>query len=123
VGVGSPVASSWCDVLSTTRLTHIACPQEIPRCIRASRNKNRSSYSDGCKQSRRGYTGRVLCEIQEAIARFFQKCASAVFGSKYSARSTRLEVLGSKYSARSTRLEVLITGYVVFERRILTGSA
>lgn len=27
VGVGSPVASSWCDGLSTTRLTHIACPQ------------------------------------------------------------------------------------------------
>lgn len=92
VGVGSPVASSWCDVLSTTRLTHIACPQEIPRCIRASRNKNRSSYSDGCKQSRRGYTGRVLCAIQEAIARFFQKCASAVLGSKYSARSTHHRV-------------------------------
>jgi hypothetical protein len=107
VGVGSPVASSWWDVLSTTRLTHIACPQEIPRCIKASRNKNRSSSSDGCKQSRRGYTGRVFCAIQQAIARFFLKCAHAVLGSKYSARST--QYLESRRSC--------------FERRILTGSA
>jgi len=83
VGVGSPLASSWCSGLSTTRNMHIPCLARNLMLDQGGGNESRSNSSEHVNIR----DELALCAIQlplSGVQRYFLNATCTVLGSKCS---------------------------------------